>query len=167
MKRTLLILALAVTALGWASAAPLTVKLQFPQGLSAGKEAPVTATVEGDGAKSVQGAPLSVIFDERQNSITQQIDLGTIGGKLEGKFTPNQGPYRITVRFRSNGRNYAFAADQDQLFTLPLPSGEVGVNFDTGSPNSGSRLPVALLGWFVGAIALGFVALRGARHFLF
>lgn len=166
MKRILCALALAVTSLGWASAAPLTVKLQFPQGLTPGKEAPITATVEGDGAKSVQGAPLSVIFDERQNSVTQQIDLGNIGGKLEGKFTPGNGPYRITVRFRANARNYAFAADRDQLFSLPLPSGEVGVNFDTGNPNSGSRLPVALIPWFLGAIALGLVALR-SRQFLF
>lgn len=166
MKRIVYLLALAATSLGWAAASPLAVKLQFPQGLTPGQQSRITATVEGVDANSLQGAPLSVIFDERQNSVAQQIELGTIGGKLEGKFTPGAGPYRITVRFRANGRNYAFAADQDQLFTLPLPSGEVGVTFDTGNPNTGSRLPIGLIPWFLGAIALGLVALR-SRQFLF
>jgi hypothetical protein len=166
MKRILLILALAISTSGLASAAPVSVKLQFPQGLTAGKESTITATVDGEGASSIQGAPLAVIFDGRQNSVTQQIDLGTVGGKLQGKFTPTEGPYRVSVRFKANGRNYAFAADRDQLFTLPLPSGEVGVNFDTGNPVNGFRLPIALIGWFLGAMALCLVALR-SKQFLF
>jgi hypothetical protein len=167
MKRILLILALAISASSLASAAPLKVNVLFPQGLIPGKETTIKATVEGDGVNSVQGAPLSVIFDGRQNAITEQVDLGPIGGKLEGKFTPGQGPYRVSVRFRSNGRNYAFAYENEYFVPLPqTQAGAIPFDFKVDDPNSSSRLPVALLGWFAGAIVLGLVALR-SKQFLF
>jgi hypothetical protein len=166
MKRIFLVLALSVTAFGWASAAPLTVRVQFPQGLVPDKESTFTATVEGAGLDAVRGAPLSIVFDSRQNSIPQQVELGKIGDKLEGKVVLPQGAYRMTARFNINGRNYAVVADES-LPPLPLPTGDFCcLKLDTGSPISGFRLPVALLPWFLGAIALGLVALR-SRQFLF
>jgi hypothetical protein len=166
MKRILLILALAVTASSWASAAPLTVRVQFPQGLIPDKETTFTATVEGAGLDAVRGAPLSIVFDSRQNSIPQQVELGKIGDKLEGKVILPTGIYRMTARFNINGRNYAVVAD-DSLPPLPLPNGDFCcLKLETNDPNSSFRLPVALLGWFAGAIVLGLVALR-SKQFLF
>jgi hypothetical protein len=164
MKHTRVIaLMVSVLALaGGAVAAPFKVSLELPEGLTPGKESTVRVMVPEDQVNALRGSPLAVVFDGRQNSVPTQVDLGKIGDKLEGKFTPQQGQYRVTLRFQSQGRNYAYAS-QDFL-PVPVNPGVFDVTVDLGNPNTRASFPIPLLGWLLGSAALGLWALRGTRY---
>ncbi len=147
---------------GWVSATPFKATLEFPEGLTPGKKNTVRVVIPEDQINALRGAPVAVVFDGRQNAVPTQLDLGKVGDKLEGKFTPEQGQYRVTLRFQSRGRNYAYAS-QDFL-PVPVNPGVFDVTVDLGDPNTRASFPIALLGWFLGAAALGLWALRGSRY---
>lgn len=154
--------ALIVSVMGWASAAPFKATIELPGGLTPGKESTVRVVVPEDQVNALRGAPLSLIFDGRQNAIPTQVNLGKIGDALEGKFTPQQGEYRVTLRFRSGGRNYAYASQG--FLRVPTDPGSLDVIIDLADPNTRASFPIPLLGWLIGAAALGLWAFRGTRY---
>jgi hypothetical protein len=146
---------------GLAGAQTLKANLDFPQGLPAGQEVEVRASFEGD-TSSLKGAPVAAVYETGQNGTSIQINLGKIGEELKGRFTPRSGPAKLTFRFSGNGKNYAQVSE----LRLDDPNQPTGIQyeFDEAAPSSRTStpaLPVSI--WVLGALVLGFLALRGNR----
>ena len=153
---TLLTVAL-VALLGVASAGPVKATVTFPDGLNPGQEVPVFAELSGD-LEGFRDVPVALTYEAGQDGVSQQVELGKIGGDLQGKLTPNAGPARVSLRFSNGGKNFASVAE--------LQPGQTAVEFnlDTGEPSSRAYAPfVPVLLWLIGAATLGFFALRGLK----
>jgi hypothetical protein len=155
---------LAITCLllsGLAAAEGIKANLNFPEGLPAGKEVPVTASLEGD-ISSLKGAAVAAVYETGQDGESIQVDLGKVGEELKGKLTPRAVGGKMTFRFSGNGKNYAQVAQLKPEDAVQATS--IQYEFDTASPSSRSStpaLPVSI--WILGALALGFYALRGKK----
>jgi hypothetical protein len=146
---------------GFAAAEGIKANLNFPEGLPAGKEVPVTASLEGD-TSSLKGSPVAAIYETGQDGESIQVDLGKVGEELKGKLTPRAGMGKVTFRFSGNGKNYAQVAALRPEDAMQATS--IQYEFDVASPSSRSStpaLPVSI--WILGALALGFYALRGKK----
>jgi hypothetical protein len=144
-----------------AAAEGIKANLDFPQGLPAGQEVEVRASLEGD-ISSLKGAAVAAVYETGQDGESVQVDLGKVGEELKGKLTPRQGKAKLTFRFSGNGQNFA----QVREFDPNSPEKFTGLEyeFDVASPSSRSStpaLPVSI--WILGALALGFYALRGKK----
>jgi hypothetical protein len=147
--------------LGLSNAQGLQANLDFPDGLPAGKEVRVLASFNGD-TSGLKGVPVAAVYETGQDSESIQIELGKIGEELQGKLTPRAGAAKLTFRFSGNGKNYAQVAELNP----EDPNQPTGIqyDFDQAAPSSRTTtpaLPVSI--WIVGALALGFYALRGKK----
>jgi hypothetical protein len=146
---------------GFASAQSIKANLNFPQGLPAGKEVEITASLEGD-ISSLKGSPVSMVYETGQDGESVQVDLGKVGEELKGKLTPRAGLGKVTFRFSGNGKNYAQVAqlkpeDANQATSIQY-------DFDAAVPLSRTFTPAfPVFIWILGALALGFYALRGKK----
>ena len=140
-----------------AVAGPFKATINFPEGLTPGQEVPVFATLEGE-LETLKDVPVAVVYEAGQDGLSQQVELGKIGGDLQGKLTPQPGPARLTIRFSNAGKNYAQVAE--------LAPGQTSAEFEfnSGEPSTRAFAPfVQVLLWVIGAVALGFYALRGLK----
>jgi hypothetical protein len=156
--------AFAITCLllgGLAAAEGIKANLNFPEGLPAGKEVSVTASLEGD-ISSLKGAAVAAVYETGQDGESVQVDLGKVGEELKGKLTPRAGLGKMTFRFSGNGKNYAQVAQLKPEDALQTTS--IQYEFDIASPSSRSSTPALPISiWILGALALGFYALRGKK----
>jgi hypothetical protein len=146
---------------GFAAAEGIKANLDFPQGLPAGQEVEVRASLEGD-ISSLKGAAVAAVYETSQDGESIQVDLGKVGEELKGKLTPRAGLGKMTFRFSGNGKNYAQVAQLKPEDATQATS--IQYEFDVASPSSRSStpaLPVSI--WILGALALGFYALRGKK----
>ena len=146
---------------GLAAAEGIKANLDFPQGLPAGQEVEVRASLEGD-ISSLKGAAVAAVYETGQDGESIQVDLGKVGEELKGKLTPRAGLGKMTFRFSGNGKNYAQVAQLRPEDATQATS--IQYEFDVASPSSRSStpaLPVSI--WILGALALGFYALRGKK----
>jgi hypothetical protein len=144
-----------------AAAEGIKANLDFPQGLPAGQEVEVRASLEGD-ISSLKGAAVAAVYETGQDGESVQVDLGKVGEELKGKLTPRAGLGKMTLRFSGNGKNYAQVAQLKPEDATQATS--IQYEFDVASPSSRSStpaLPVSI--WILGALALGFYALRGKK----
>jgi hypothetical protein len=102
------------------------------------------------------------VYETGQDGESIQVDLGKVGEELKGKLTPRAVGGKMTFRFSGNGKNYAQVAQLKPEDAVQATS--IQYEFDTASPSSRSStpaLPVSI--WILGALALGFYALRGKK----
>ena len=144
-----------------AAAEGIKANLDFPQGLPAGKEVEVRASLEGD-ISSLKGASVAAVYETGQDGESVQVDLGKVGEELKGKLTPRAGTGKMTFRFSGNGKNYAQVAALKPEDATQATS--IQYEFDIASPSSRSSTPALPISiWILGAITLGFYALRGKK----
>jgi hypothetical protein len=143
MKRLLAMVL--VVGLGVALAEPVSVRVDFPEGLGAGK-VPVAANVTG-----VQNAEVKVAVDPGNGYPVSEAMLENGRGELE-----LQGLSRaalVTVKVEVGGTNYASTQAYDNQTSL---------EFVMNEPRSRTSNVVPLIGWAIGIVVLGLLALRGA-----
>ncbi|NJK46791.1 MAG: hypothetical protein HC933_23315 [Pleurocapsa sp. SU_196_0] len=144
MKRFLVVLLSAC--LGVAFAEPVSVTLEFPQGLSVGK-VPVMANLSG-----LEGARVSVAVDPGNGYQVAEVQLQD--GKGELVLDGVSSSALVTVKVRRSGGNYA----SSQVYKDGAP-----LEFVMEDVRSRAAAPWPLLPWAIGMVILGLLAIRGVR----
>jgi hypothetical protein len=144
MKRFLVVLLTAC--FGVAFAEPVSVTLEFPQGLSVGK-VPVTANLSG-----LEGARVSVAVDPGNGYKVAEVELQDGKGELELQGLSDNS--LVTVKVRRGGGNYA----SSQVYREGTP-----LEFVMEDVRSRAAAPWPLLPWAIGMVLLGLLAIRGVR----
>ena len=133
-----------VLGLGVALAEPVSVRLELPNGLMAGK-VPVSAAVSG-----IEGAKVSVAVDPGNGLATREVTLDSGKGELELEGVSPAA--LVTVKVEQGGKNYAETqAYRDQR----------ALEFVMSEPRSRASLQYPLLLWAGLIVVLGLIALRG------
>jgi hypothetical protein len=134
-----------VLCFGVAMAEPVSVRVEFPEGLSAGK-VPVSANVTG-----VQNVEVKVAVDPGNGFAVSEATLKEGRGELELEGVSRAA--LVTVKVEVGGANYA---------STQAYNNQTSLEFVMNEPRSRTSNVVPLIGWAIGIVVLGLIALRGA-----
>jgi hypothetical protein len=149
---------------GVALANPFQATLNFADGLVPGREALVIAQFSSDTPIDLQGAEAVLVLQGGQDGASFEVALGKVqvGNDLRAKVTPDvAGLYRVSVKFSRDGRNYASTGEM----MVPNPGSKLDLIFDGARTTSYNPPFLQYVLFFMAAVALGLVALRGGKAF--